>query len=121
MKTSNGKMGTLMIGILIAVSGIFGSCSKKSSGGGPTGPTAPTNPGGYDSSNQIQSANLIAYFPFNGNDNDVKGGLTGNNTLSTFTAGVKGQAYQGADSSYVIVPFGSKASTFAGSSLPSYT
>jgi hypothetical protein len=120
MKTSNGKMGMLILGILITGSSIFSSCSKKSSSG-PSGPTAPTNPGGYDSANQIQSASLIAYFPFNGNDNDVKSGLVGNNTLSGFTTGVKGQAYQGADSSYVIVPFGSMASNFAGASFPSFT
>jgi hypothetical protein len=121
MKRNNRKLIILILGVTVIAGGIF-SCSKSSSnGGGTVGPKAPTNPGNYDSANQIQSASLIAYFPFNGNDNDVKGGLVGTNTLSTFTTGVKGQAYQGGDSSYVIVPFGSNASRFSGAGLPSFT
>ncbi len=124
MKRKNGRLGIIIIGTLITLGGMVASCSKKSSssgGGGTPPPVAPTNPGGYDSANQIQPTNLIAYFPFNGSDNDVKSGLVGTNSLSTFTNGVKGMAYQGADSSYVIVPFGANANLFSGSALPSFT
>jgi hypothetical protein len=125
MKTSNGKFGILVLVTIIAAGSIFTSCSKSNSGGGggggTTGPTPPTNPGGYDSANQIQPSSLIAYFPFNGNDNDVKSGLVGTNQGTTFGTGVKGQALQGGDSTWVVVPFGSSASLFSGASLPSFT
>ncbi len=126
MKTCNRKLGMLILGVtIIAASSIISSCSKSKSNTptGPTGPTAPTNPGGYDSSNQIQSSALVAYFPFNGSFNDVKQGLTATNsaTPATFATGIKGQAYQGNGSSYLVVPFGASSSLFAGGSFPSFT
>ncbi|MDR0619088.1 MAG: LamG domain-containing protein [Bacteroidales bacterium] len=46
----------------------------------------------------IASDALIAYFPFDGNGNDSKGGLTPSNTATTsatFAGGQRGQCYQG--------------------------
>lgn len=114
MKTSNSKISLLIIAAVILATGVFVSCSKKSSG--PSGPTAPTNPGGYDSSNQIQSAALVSYWSFNGNFTDSKGSLTGTNNGITFTTGMLSgtQAFQGSagSNSYYAI-------TNPGSALPS--
>lgn len=58
--------------------------------------------GGYASSDSVASANLIAYWPFDGDANDHKGGLTATTAGSiTYAAtGVRGQAYQGAVGAY---------------------
>ena len=73
--------------------------------------------GGYASSDSVAAANLIAYFPFDGNANDAKGGMTptvaGN---ITYTTGVRGQAYQGAAGAYATY-----TPSAAFSSLPSYS
>jgi hypothetical protein len=124
MKTSNRKLMMLILGGAVVVGGFFSSCSKSSSNGGGGGtppPKAPTNPGGYDSANEIQASALVAYFPFNGSYNDVKQGLTATNTNGTFATGVKGQGFKGNGSSFLVVPFGSAASMFAGTSLKSFT
>jgi hypothetical protein len=99
MKRTTQKLGTLLLGTAILAVSVISSCSKSSSGS--SKPKPPTNPGGYDSSAQIASANLIAYFPFNGSYNDVKSGLTGTNHGAAFASGVKGQAYSGSGNSYV--------------------
>lgn len=101
MKTVNQKLSMFIIGIAICMAGMLASCSKSSSNTPPPGPKPPTNPGGYDSSNQIQSSALVAYWGFNGNFTESKQNLTGTNSGATFTTGVKGQAYQGSGSSYV--------------------
>jgi hypothetical protein len=122
MKTRNQRFSLFILGIALCTTGFLSSCSKSKSNG-PTGPTPPTNPGGYDSANQIQPAALVAYWGFNGNFNETKSSLvaTASGTAPTFTTGIKGQAYQGSGSSYLIIPFGSAASKFGGSSLQSFT
>jgi len=76
------------------------SCSKKSSS-----PPPPVLIGGYASSDSVASANLIAYWPFDGNSNDVKGNLTAHAVQVTYGTGMRGQAYQGGDSTYAtLVP-----------------
>ena len=93
MKTSNSKISLLVLAAVILMTGIFVSCSKKSSG--PSGPTAPSNPGGYDSSAQIQSGALVAFWPFNNSLNDAKG-MAATNAGVTFASGMNGKmAYQG--------------------------
>lgn len=73
--------------------------------------------GGYASSDSVAASNLIAYFPFDGNANDTKGGMTptvaGN---ITYTTGVRGQSYQGAAGAYATY---TPSAAFA--SLPSYS
>jgi hypothetical protein len=122
IKTINPKLSMLILGITISAAGILSSCSKTSNNG-PTGPKPPTNPGGYDSANQIQPTALISYWGFNGNFSETKNNLvaTASTSAPTFTTGIKGQAYQGNGSSYLTIPFGSVASLFAASSLPSFT
>lgn len=102
MKKQNQLWSMMILIVCITATTVLNSCSKNNSyGGGNTGPTAPTNPGGYDSSNQISPTNLVAYFPFEGNYNDVKGGLSGTNNGASFGQGVKGQSYQGSGQSFV--------------------
>jgi hypothetical protein len=115
MKKITSRLSLFAIGgitILAAMS--VGSCSKSSS---PTTPVI-TPLGGYTSSDQVASANLIAYWPFDGDDNDHKGGLVATNSgTNTYTTGIRGQAYQGAAGNYAtFVP----PATFP-TSLTSYT
>lgn len=67
--------------------------------------------GGYSSSSQIETASLVAYWPFNGNLKDSISGTAGVATGTSFTAGIAGQALQGALNGYVItsVPAAVKA------------
>ncbi|HEV2480156.1 MAG TPA: LamG-like jellyroll fold domain-containing protein [Puia sp.] len=104
MKTSNVKISYLILATALLLPGIFSSCSKKHSSG-PSGPPPPSNPGGYDSSNQIQSGSLVSFWTFNGNLTDSKGGLTGTNNGITFTTGMLSgtQAFQGSSNSYYTV------------------
>jgi hypothetical protein len=120
----------LLIGGALTLSGaLITSCKKSSSGGGGTKVVVPTNPGGYDSSAQIQPSALLSYFPFNGSFNDTKGGLVAQSPANpgysapTFGTGMTSgtQAYQGSGASYLLVPLGSEASEFAGTSFQSFT
>jgi hypothetical protein len=88
-------LGILGIGLGTAI--FLGSCSKSSSN-----TTTPVQLlGGYASSDSVASANLIGYWPFNGDANDHKGGLTATTAGSiTYSTGVRGQAYQGALGAY---------------------
>jgi len=123
MKARNMQTILLIGGALIFSGSIITSCKKSSSSGGGTKVVVPTNPGGYDSSAQIQPTALVSYFSFNGTFNDSKGGLVAQPSSSapTFTTGMTGQAYQGNGSSYLLVPLGSAASNFAGTSFTSVT
>lgn len=100
MKTKIKNWSFLALGVLLAATFMFSSCKKKALG--PTKPQPPSNPGGYDSSNQIASANLVAYWSFDNTLNELKQGLSGTNNGAGYTTGVKGEAYQGTNSSYVL-------------------
>jgi len=51
--------------------------------------------GGYNSSDEVSSSNLVAKWSFDGNLNESVNGLTGTPTGAAFTAGAKGQAWEG--------------------------
>ena len=95
-------MKKLTIKLLLATSLtglLFSSCYKKFD----EKSYAPAlNIGGYTSTKQIAPANLVGYWSFNGNLVDSVSGTTGTNTGTSFGNGVKGQAMQGAASSYVV-------------------
>jgi hypothetical protein len=97
------SMGVALVSLLT-----LANCSKKDS------PLPQID--GYNSSDDVASDALVSYFPFEGNTNDTKGGSTGTAVGVTYAAGVKGQAYQGAEAAYATV-----APSAAFSSLPSYT
>jgi hypothetical protein len=98
MKNVNRNM---LFAAVIALA-FFGteSCKKSSSGGKP----APTPIGGFVSSDSVEPQALIAYFPFDGDGNDHKGGATGHAVGVTYTTGVRGEAYQGATGAYDTIP-----------------
>jgi hypothetical protein len=87
----------------------LGSCSKSSD-------TLPTI-GGFASSDAVAKANLVSYFPFNSNAKDSLNSSSAATVVGvTFTAGLRGKAYQGTTGAYAtLVP------SAAYSSLPSYT
>ncbi len=113
MKKVKSKISLLAIaGIAFAAIAIQ-SCSKSSSSGGGTPP--PVQLGGYVSSDSVASANLIAYWPFDADANDHKGGLTASAIGSgvTFSSiGVRGNCYQGAYGSYYTLPLPSGGGVF---------
>ena len=59
--------------------------------------------GGFKNSSEIAPANLVAHFPFEGNVNDARGGVTGGTASGTtsFVTGRKGQAYQGSTNGFI--------------------
>ena len=65
---------------------------------------APPVAGGFTNSSEIAPANLVAYFPFDGNINDAKNGVTGGvaSGSSSFVPGRKGMAYKGSSNAFVV-------------------
>jgi hypothetical protein len=59
--------------------------------------------GSFTNSSEVAAADLVAHFPFEGSAADAKGGVTGGTVSGpgTFTAGKKGQAYQGATNAFI--------------------
>jgi hypothetical protein len=110
MKRITSKFSLLAIAGATAIMALgISSCSKKSSG------TTPITPlGGYVSSDSVASANLIAYWPFDADGNDHKGGLTASATGSPSysSAGVRGNSYQGSEGSYLTFTLPSGGGTF---------
>src|SRR3954465_11018296 len=64
----------------------------------------PAVPGGFTNSSEVASADLIAYWSFDGEIKDAVTGTTGNNHGMTFSTGLKGDALTGSsnpdDSAY---------------------
>ena len=114
MKTSIRTLRMWIMGVsIIAAGSIVTSCSKSHSSSTPPPPVGPTNPGGYDSSEQIQTSALLDYWTFNGNLTDSKGGLAATNDGSSFGTGMLSgtQAFQGSSTGYAVI-------TNPGTSLP---
>jgi hypothetical protein len=102
MKTVKSKFHLMAVSALALGALGLGSCSKSSDNS--TTPPPPELIGGYVSSDSVAAGNLVAYWPFDGNVNDTKGGQTGTATGVTYaSAGVRGQAYQGAAGAYATV------------------
>ena len=82
----------------LVMSAAFTSCKKSDD-------TVSLPPiGGFNSSSDVASTNLVAYWPFEGNFTETKQNLTGTNNGASFSTGVNGtgQAYQGKGSSNVL-------------------
>lgn len=92
MKTSNFKW----LGVVAVAAVALSACTKTNrSDDFPAGDTPPTA-GGFTASSQIATSNLVAYWGFNGDLKESVSGGTGTNNGMTFSAGLKGQALQGA-------------------------
>jgi len=90
-KIINNLTYLAIVGVSLIAMFSVQSCSKSS------GSSSPVLIGGYASSDSVASSNLVAYFPFDGNANDTKGGSTATSSSTvTFGTGVRGMAYQGA-------------------------
>jgi hypothetical protein len=120
MKTVKSKLSISTMAIISLV--FFGivSCSKSSSGGGGTTPPPVTLLGGYASSDSVASAALVAYWPFEGNSNETKMGLTATANGVTYVSGIRGMAYQGDSGSYATLAIPS-ADTATLANLASYS
>jgi hypothetical protein len=120
MKTVKSNLSFLTLGIvLLALFGMV-SCSKSSSGGGGGSTTPPvTLLGGFASSDSVEPAALIAYWPFDGSSTEKVAGLVGTATGVTYVTGIRGQAYQGSVGGSLQVPLA--AGDVAFDSLHSFT
>jgi hypothetical protein len=87
----------IMTAALLSVG--LSSCQKKYD---PASFAPPINIGGYTSASEVAKANLVAYWGFNGNLVDSVSNTAAVNTGTTFSAGVKGQSFQGALDSYAL-------------------
>ena len=75
------------------------SCQKDFD---PSSYAPPLNISGYTSSKQVASANLVAHWAFEGSLTDSVSNITGTNTGTSFTTGIKGKALQGGTNSYFL-------------------
>lgn len=75
------------------------SCQKEFD---PASYAPPLNIGGYTSSKQIATSNLVAYWAFDGGYADSISNTVGVNTGTSFAKGIKGQGLQGALNGYVV-------------------
>ena len=91
--------------MLLLAAGIMGTgCTKADYGDDFPKGDAPPVAGGFTNSSEVAPANLVAHFPFDGNINDVKNGVTGGvaSGTSSFAAGRKGQAYKGSSNAFIV-------------------
>lgn len=110
MKTKQISAWVLAGAVMITV---FTSCSKSDDTA-----TLPSI-GGYNSSNDVASSNLLAHWTFDGtNSEDISKTAPSNNSNATFTTGQKGQALQ-LNAGYLLYPTITKLSS--ASAIPSVT
>jgi len=102
MKNIKKYTGTLWC-MTIALSLTLVQCTKVEKDDDFTPGAPPPVEGGFTNSSEIEPASLVAYFPFDGNAEDSKGTITGGAAVGspTYTAGRKGQAYQGKNGAYI--------------------
>jgi len=96
MKRSKSKLVILGVTALFAIV-IFNACSKSS-----TPPLPPIN--GYNTSNDVAAANLLAHWTFDGTNNETISNTAPTvSTGASFTTGVKGQALS-LSNGYLVFP-----------------
>ncbi len=95
MKKNLKKVSALLVAALVCtgLSMSFGSCKKDKD-------PDPTPGGDKLDPSTVATANLIAYFPFDGSVTEKVTNNTGSVTNATFVAGRRGQAYQGGNNAY---------------------
>ncbi|MEO6838223.1 MAG: LamG-like jellyroll fold domain-containing protein [Ginsengibacter sp.] len=97
MKRISIKNISLILAGTFLFSAVLTSCSKSNSK-----PDIKLPPiGGYAASDSVAAANLVAYWNFDGNQNEIKSGTAATSSSRvSYTAGIKGQALL-CDSGYV--------------------
>lgn len=90
--------------LLLAIVFISASCTKVETDDDFTKGDPPPVDGGFTNSSEVAPTNLVAHFPFEGNNNDAKNAVTGGVTAgsSSFVEGRKGKAYKGASNAFVV-------------------
>ena len=93
------------------------SCGDDSTNDSGTAPI-----GGYNTSDEIASSNLVAKFSFEDNLTDAKGNITGGNASGTsYAAGAKGKAWQGSSAGYALfTSVGSKITGMQSTTISSW-
>jgi hypothetical protein len=100
MKTKrNIRAVVLFIGMAAGLM-ITSSCLKKANVYAPKKPIQPVN--GFYSSDAVDAANLVAYWPFSGDLTDSLSKTAGVATGTSFGTGVEGKGLQGANNGYVV-------------------
>ncbi len=113
MKKVTKNLSLLLAGGIVLSLVTISSCKKKSSD-----PVLPPI-GGYNNSNEVAAANLLAHWTFDGTLNEDKAGAVPTTKINnTFVTGVKGQALNLANG-YVLYPAIAALST--ASAIPSVT
>ncbi|MBD1364808.1 LamG domain-containing protein [Mucilaginibacter sp. ZT4R22] len=87
---------------LVAVSALvlgLSACQKKFD---PSSYAPPLSIGGFTSTKEIAPSNLVAYYAFNGSAIDSVSNTAGTATGIGYSAGIKGQAMQGALNGYIV-------------------
>ncbi|MEO5649076.1 MAG: LamG-like jellyroll fold domain-containing protein [Ginsengibacter sp.] len=98
MKTNN------LISLLLCAVVIFSACTKADYGDNIVKGDPPPVPGGFTNSDQVASANLLAYWSFDGSNNEVKSNTAPSGVLNaSFTSGIKGQALR-LNSGFLLYP-----------------
>jgi hypothetical protein len=99
-KIKNTFTAGLSLGLAVAL--MVSSCQKSfnAKSYAPAKPLPSFN--GYSSSAEIETTNLVAYWPFSGSLKDSLSSTTGVATGTSFGTGVEGQGLQGASNGYVI-------------------
>ncbi|MGV8877840.1 MAG: LamG domain-containing protein [Sphingobacteriaceae bacterium] len=85
--------------VLGALALSISSCQKDFD---PSSYAPPLNIGGYTSAKEVATKNLVAYWAFDGNLTDSVSNTNSTNMGTSFGAGVKDDALQGATNSYVL-------------------
>jgi len=96
MKTKNTSALFLTAAVALGMLGL-GACKKSNNN---NTPPPPPLIGGFASSDSVESQALVAYWPLDADVNDHKGGINGTGVNVTYTAGVRGKAYQGSATTY---------------------
>lgn len=92
----------LAFSMLFAMGVVLTNCTKAKMDDNVTKGDPPPVAGGFVNSNEIAPSDLVAYFPFEGNGNDAKGGVTGAvQTNGSYVPGKKGLAYQGGTNAFI--------------------
>ena len=89
--------------VLMALGLLGTGCTKADYSDDFTKGDAPPVAGGFTNSSEVAPASLVAHFPFDNNISDAKNAVTGGlaSGATSFSTGIKGQAYQGSSTGFI--------------------